>query len=70
MKNIKIYYKLLKMIFLKYYCADFMFLVVVLCGTYSSTIFSLVIFNFPIVFNYQSCLLKFMSSGLNYEIYS
>ena len=35
--------------FLKNYCTDFMFLVM-LCGTYSSTMLSRIIFNFPIVF--------------------
>ena len=38
------------MMFLKNYCTDFMFLVVMLGGTYSSTILSLIIFNFSIVF--------------------
>ena len=31
-------------------CTDFMFLVVIVCVTYSSTTLSLIIFNFPLVF--------------------
>ena len=50
MKNMKIYSKLLKMMFLKNYCTDFMFLMVMLCGTYSSTMLSPIVFNFLIVF--------------------
>ena len=46
----KIYFKILKMMFLKNYCNDFMFLLLILCGTYSSTMLSLRIFNFLIVF--------------------
>ena len=42
--------KLLKMIYLKNYCTDFMFLVVMVCITYSSTRLSLIFFNFPLVF--------------------
>ena len=38
------------MMFLKNYCIDFMFLLVMLCGTYSSTMLSFITFNFPIVF--------------------
>ena len=50
MKNMKMYQKLLKKMFLKIFCTDFMFLVVMLCGTYSSTMLSLIILTFPIVF--------------------
>ena len=39
------------MMFLKNHCTDFMFLVVMLCGTYPSSLLSLVIVNFPMVFN-------------------
>ena len=38
------------MIYLNNYYTDFMFLVVMLYVTYSSTILSLIIFNFPLVF--------------------
>ena len=38
------------MMLLKNYCTDFMSLVVMLCGINSSTMLSLMIFNFPIVF--------------------
>ena len=38
------------MIYLNNYCTDFMFLVAIVCVTYSSTILSLMIFNFPLVF--------------------
>ena len=44
------YEKLLKMIYLNKYCTDFMFLLVMVCVTYSSTISSLIIFNFPLIF--------------------
>ena len=60
----KIYQKLLKMMFLKNYCTDFMFLVVMLCRTYLSTMLSLIIFNFPIVFKLS--LLFFEISGTHY----
>ena len=39
-----------KKINLDNYCTDFMFLVVMVCVTYSSTILSLIIFNFHLVF--------------------
>ena len=39
------------MIYLNNCCIDSMFLVVIVCVTYSSTISSLIIFNFPLVFN-------------------
>ena len=48
MKNMKIYKRILKMVFLINYCTDFMFLTVIVCVTYSSTILSLMIFNFPL----------------------
>ena len=38
------------MIYLNKYCTDFMFVVVMVCETYSSTILSLIIFNFPLFF--------------------
>ena len=38
------------MIYLNNYCTDFVFLVVIVCVTYSSTILSLIIFNFPLDF--------------------
>ena len=57
--------------FIKNYCTDFMFQEVMVCVTYSSSIMSLIIFNFLLVFKiYLKSLLKFMSTGFNYEIYS
>ena len=53
--------------FINNYCAEFMFQEVMVCVTYSSSIWSLIIFNFLLVFK---SLLKFMSTGFNYEIYS
>ena len=50
MKNMKNNYELLKMIYFNNYCSDFMFLVAMVYVTYSSTIMSLIIFNFPLVF--------------------
>ena len=47
--------------FINNYCTDFMFEEVIVCITYSSSILSLIIFN---------NLLKFMSTGFNFEIYS
>ena len=57
------------MIYLNNYCTDFLFPVVMVSVTYSSTMLSLIIFNFPLVFKI-SLLLKFMSAGFNYKIYS
>ena len=51
MTNMKIYEKTLKMMYLNNDCTDIMFLVVMVCVTYSSTILSLITFNFPSVFN-------------------
>ena len=50
MKNMKIYQKLLKLKFINNYCTDFMFQEVMVCVTYSSSILSLIIFNFLLVF--------------------
>ena len=38
------------MVYLNNCCTDFMFVVVIVCVTYSSTILSLIIFNFPLIF--------------------
>ena len=38
------------MMFLKNHCTDFMFLVIMLCGTYPSIKLFLIIFDFPLVF--------------------
>ena len=38
------------MIYLNNYCTDFIFVVVMVCVTYSTAIVSLIIFNFPLVF--------------------
>ena len=50
MKNMKNYYKLLKMMFLNNYCTDFMFQEAMMCETFSPSILSLIIFNFLLVF--------------------
>ena len=57
------------MIYINNYYTDFMILVVMVCVTFSSTILSLIIFNFLSVFEIPlACLLKFMSTGFDYEI--
>ena len=38
------------MIYINNYCTDFIFLVAMVCLTYSSTMLFLIIFNFPLVF--------------------
>ena len=43
MKNMKNYYKLLKMMFLNNYCTDFMFQEAMMCETFSASILSLII---------------------------
>ena len=50
MKNMKNYYKLLKMMFINNYCTGFMFQEVMMCETCSPLILSLIIFNFLLVF--------------------
>ena len=50
MKNMKNYYKLLKMIFINNYCTDFMFEEAMTCEICSPSILSLIIFNFLLVF--------------------
>ena len=50
MKNMKIYQKSLKVIQNDNYCTDFMFLVVMVCATHSSTISSFIILNFHLIF--------------------
>ena len=39
-------------------CTDFMILLAIVCVTYSSTILSLMIFNFSLFLRYHFCLLK------------
>ena len=46
------------MIYLKNYRTDFMFLVAIVCVTYSSTILPLMIFNFPLVFKISLLLVE------------
>ena len=58
------------MMFINNYCTDFMFQEVMMCETCSPSILSLIIFNFLLVFKISQKLLKFMSTGFNYEIYS
>ena len=56
--------------FINNYFTDFMFQEVMVCVTYSSSILSLIIFNFLLVFKiYIKRFLKFMSIAFNYEIY-
>ena len=50
MKNMKKYYKLLKMMFIDNYCTDFMFQEAMMCETCSPSILSLIISNFILVF--------------------
>ena len=50
MKNMKNYYKLLKLMFTNNYCTDFMFQEAMVCETCSPSILSLIIFNFYLVF--------------------
>ena len=50
MKNLKNYYKLLKLMFINNYCTDFMFQEAMMCETCSPSILSLIIFNFLSVF--------------------
>ena len=50
MKNMKNYYKLLKMMFINDYCTDFMFQEAMMCETCSPSILSLIIFNFLLDF--------------------
>ena len=50
MKNMKNYYKLLKMMFINNYCTDFMFQEAMMCEKCSPSILSLIIFNFLLVF--------------------
>ena len=64
----KIYQKSLKLMFINNYCTDFMFQEVMVCVTYLSSILSLIIFNFLLVSRYLKSLLKFVSTGFNYEI--
>ena len=50
MKNMKKYYKLLKMMFINNYCTDFMFQEAMMCETCSPSILSLIVSNFLLVF--------------------
>ena len=50
MKNMKNYYKLLKMMFINNYCTDFVFQEAMMCETCSPSKLSLIIFNFLLVF--------------------
>ena len=46
------------MICLNKYCTDFMVVVVAVCMIYSSTILSLIFFNFPLAFNVSLLFVK------------
>ena len=50
------------MIFFKNHCTDFMILLLMMWATYSSTILSLIIFNFPFVFEISLILLELMNT--------
>ena len=50
MKNMKNYYKLLKLMFINNCCTDFMFQEAMVCETCSPSISVLIIFNFLLVF--------------------
>ena len=67
-ENMKNNQKLLKMIFINNYCTDFMFQEVMVCVTCSPqcclSLFS-ILFYFS---RYHRSLLKFISTGFNYEI--
>ena len=53
------------------YCIDFMFLVVIVCVAYSSTILSFIIFNFHLVFKISILFVEiYFYTGFNYGIYS
>ena len=56
--------------FINIYCTDFMFQEVMVCNIF---IFNIVSHHFQFPFSFQDIsksLLKFMSTGFNYEIYS
>ena len=53
------------MICLNTSCTDFMFLVVMVCEKYSSTILSFINFNFTLVFKISLLFVKIMSTGFN-----
>ena len=70
MKNMKKYYKLLKMMFINNYCTDFMFQEAMMCETCSPSILSLIISNFILVFKIsQKFVEMYVKTGFNYEIY-
>ena len=56
----KIYLKLLKIIYLDNYYTDFIVLVAKVCVSYSSTILSLINFNFPLVFKISLLLVGWL----------
>ena len=60
---------MLKLMFINNCCTDFMFQEVMVRVTYSSSILSLIIFNFLLVFKISQEFVE-MSTGFNYEIYS
>ena len=76
MKNMKNYYKLLKMMFINNYCTDFMFQEAMMCETCLPSMLSLIIFNFLLVFKISQKFVMVrvwqcsLSTGFNYEIYS
>ena len=55
--------------YLNNYCTDCIFLVVMVCVTYSSTILSQ-FFNLPLVFKISLLFVEIYVSRFNYEIYS
>ena len=59
MTNMKNYFKNLKMMFINNYCIDFMFQEAMVCVTYSTSILSLIIFNFLLVFKISQKFVEF-----------
>ena len=52
------------------YCTDFMFEEVIVCVTYSTSILSLIIFNFLLVFKISQQFVEICVNSFNFEIYS
>ena len=52
----------------KIYCTDLIFLMIIMCVTYSSTIILPQCSISSLFSRYHSCMLKFISTGFNYKI--
>ena len=70
MKNMKNYLNSLKIMIINNYCTDFMFQGAMMCETRSPSILPLIILNFILASRYHKSVLKFMSTGFNYGMYS